>query len=107
MDGEERDYLTDISDLPDICIHWIYSLRWDIETFFRMMKSLLKIDHLISRKLNGILVQIFAFLCAYIALLMIQVMLPGWSMAEIIRSLRHGTSLHLRKNDDASQLGTA
>lgn len=108
VDGEDRNYLTDILDLPDVYIHWIYSLRWEIEIFFRTMKSLLRVDHLISRKLNGIMVQMFAFLCAYLALLMIQAMLPGWSLAEIIRSLRHGTSLHLRKNGNASRtLGIA
>lgn len=95
--GEERNYLTDILDLPDQYIHWIYSRRWEIEIFFRRMKSLLKLDHLIARKINGIMVQIFAFLVAYLALLIMQAMLPGYSMAEIIRMIRHGIPLPIRE----------
>ncbi|OWP57072.1 MAG: hypothetical protein B2I17_02615 [Thermoplasmatales archaeon B_DKE] len=68
IDGEKRDYLTDILDLPDLYIHRIYSQRWNIEIFFRTMKSYLRIDHLISRKINGILVQIFTAMIAYILL---------------------------------------
>jgi len=33
IDGEHRDYLTNIFDLPDLHIHWIYSRRWNIEIF--------------------------------------------------------------------------
>ncbi|EQD67296.1 transposase IS4 family protein, partial [mine drainage metagenome] len=31
IDGEKKDYITDIFDLPDLYIHWIYSQRWNIE----------------------------------------------------------------------------
>jgi IS4 transposase len=47
-------------NMPDICIHYIYRQRWSIEIFFRTMKSYLKLDHLISKKINGIMVQIFS-----------------------------------------------
>ncbi len=48
--GGERNYPTDIMDLPDEYIHLIYAGRWEIEIFFRRMKTLLKPDHLMSRE---------------------------------------------------------
>ena len=100
--GEKKDYITDIMDIPDIYIHWIYSQRWNIEIFFRRMKSYLKIDHLISKKINGILVQIFTSLIAYLILMMIQGMLAySLSIPEIIRNIRHGLPLMFRMPDDA------
>jgi len=94
IDGEHRDYLTNIFDLPDLYIHWIYSQRWNIEIFFRMMKSHLRIDHLISRKIKGILVKIFAALIAYVILKMIQDLLSCHTgIPDIIRSVRHGINL--------------
>ena len=98
--GGERNYLTDIMDLPDEYIHLIYAGRWEIEIFFRRMKTLLKLDHLISRKINGIMVQIFAFLTAYLVLHQIQEMMPAYSLAEIIRMARHGIPLPVQKNYD-------
>lgn len=100
IDGKQRDYLTDILDLPDIYIHWIYSQRWNIETFFRTMKTYLKMDHLISRKMNGILVQIFAAMIAYIVLMMIRDMISyGTGIPEIIRLVRHGMELPLKNRE--------
>ena len=92
--GKQRDYLTDIMDMPDICIHYIYRQRWSIEIFFRTMKSYLRMDHLISKKLNGIMGQIFTALIAYIVLMMIRGMLSCFmGMREIIREIRHGIQL--------------
>ncbi len=71
IDGERKDYLKDIMNLPDLYIHWIYLQRWNIEIFLRTMKTYLKIDRLISKTIKGVLVQIFSALIAYILLLMI------------------------------------
>jgi len=59
-----------------------------------------KIDHLISKKLNGIMVQIFTAMVAYIVLMMIQPLL-SWRMGipDMIRLARHGISLPLRTNE--------
>ena len=64
IEGKQRDYVTDIMDMPDIYIHKIYLQRWSIETFFRTMKSYLKLDHLISKRINGIILQILTALIA-------------------------------------------
>jgi hypothetical protein len=97
VEGKQRDYLTDIMDLPDEYIHRIYHQRWSIEIFFRTMKSYLKLDHLISKKINGILVQIFTALIAYLVLIMIHDMLAySMGIPDIIRHIRHGIPLPLK-----------
>jgi hypothetical protein len=94
IEGKQRDYLTDIMDMPDIYTHNIYRQRWPIEIIFRTMKSYLKLDHLIWKKINGIMVQIFTALIAYIVLMMIQDMLSCFmGIPEIIKEIRHGTRL--------------
>ncbi|PYB68298.1 IS4 family transposase [Thermoplasma sp. Kam2015] len=99
VDGEQKDYLTDIMDLPDFYIHCIYSQRWNIEIFFRTMKSYLRIDHLISRNVNGILIQIFSALIAYVILRMIQDMIScRMGIPDLIRMIRHGIVLPFRKS---------
>ena len=94
IDGEKKDYITDIFDLPDLYIHWIYSQRWSIEIFFRTVKTYLKIGHLISKSINGILIQIFSALIAYVILLMIQASLSYlMGIPEMVRLIRHGIAL--------------
>jgi IS4 transposase len=96
--GERRDHLTDIMDLSDIYIHWIYLQRWNIEVFFRTMKSYLRIDHLISRKINGIMVQIFSALIAYLVLLIIQSSLSiSNGIPQMIRMIRHRVPLPVKQ----------
>ena len=107
VNGEQRDYLTDIMDMPDMYIHRIYQRRWSIEIFFRTMKSYLKLDHLISKKVNGILVQIFTSLIAYLILMMIRDMLAySTGIPEIIRNIRHGLPLMFRMSDSVINLLT-
>ncbi len=97
--GKQRDYLTDIMDMPDIYIHNIYRQRWSIEIFFRTMKSYLKLDHLISKKINGIMVQIFTALISYLILMMIQDMLSLFiGIPDLIRYIRHGIPLPFKSD---------
>ncbi|WP_010916951.1 transposase [Thermoplasma volcanium] len=73
-------------------IHWIYSQRWNIDIFFRTMKTYLKIDHLISRKINSIMVQIFTAMIAYIVLMIQDMISCSMSIPKMI-------SLPLRINE--------
>jgi len=99
IEGKQRDYLTDIMDMPDIYIHNIYRQRWSIEIFFRTMKSYLKLDHLISKKINGIMVQIFTALISYLILMMIQDMLSLFiGIPDLIRYIRHGIPLPFKSD---------
>ena len=54
VNNRKREYITDILDLPEIYIYYIYMRRWAIEKIFENMKRILKITHLISRDLNGL-----------------------------------------------------
>jgi IS4 transposase len=86
---EDYEYLTNIYDLPDEYIDEIYGRRWSIEEFFRIMKKYLKLNHFMSRKINGIMIQIFLALIAYL-LLMIQSSLNVYrTLPEIIRAIRN------------------
>ncbi|MGC8692583.1 MAG: IS4 family transposase [Thermoplasmata archaeon] len=97
IEGKQRGYVTDIMDMPDIYIHYIYQKRWSIEIFFRTMKSYLKLDHIISKRINGIMVQIFTALIAYLVLIMIQDMLASYmGIPDMIRLIRHNIQLPLK-----------
>jgi hypothetical protein len=91
VDGIEYKYITDIMNLPDKYIYYAYNLRWNIEELFKRMKSQLKIDHLLSKSLNGMIIQVFSYMTAYIVVNMIMESMGIMvSFPEIIRGIRHG-----------------
>ncbi len=59
---------TDRADLTAEQIAFIYSLRWQIETFFAWWKKHLQVYHLISRNHHGVLVQLLSGLITYLLL---------------------------------------
>nr|WP_298275506.1 IS4 family transposase [Ferroplasma sp.] len=71
VEGVEYKYITDIMNLPDRYIYYAYNLRWNIEELFKRMKSQLKIDHLLSKSVNGMIIQAFSYMIAYIIVNMI------------------------------------
>ena len=55
------------------------------------MKSQLNIDHLLSKSLNGMVIQIFSYMIEYIIVNMIMESIGIMiSFPEIIRGIRHG-----------------
>lgn len=48
----------------------LYRERWNIEVFFRWLKTFLKLKHWLSRSKNGVLIQIYTALCAYLMALL-------------------------------------
>jgi putative transposase len=46
----------------------IYRLRWGVELFWKFLKMHLKLDRLISKSLNGITIQLYTSLIAYLIL---------------------------------------
>ncbi len=99
INNRKREYITDILDLPEIYIYYMYSRRWAIEKIFENMKRILKINHLISRDLNGIINQVFATLIAYIVLLVIQSSINIYhTPAGIVRSIRNNKELDIDFN---------
>ena len=59
---------TDRDDLSAQQIAFIYSLRWQIETFFAWWKKHLNVYHLISRNPHGVLMQLLSGLITYLLL---------------------------------------
>ena len=59
---------TDRQDLTAGQIAFIFSLRWQVETFFAWWKKHLKVYHLISRNPHGLLVQLLSGLITYLLL---------------------------------------
>ncbi|MGE9811371.1 IS4 family transposase [Ferroplasma acidiphilum] len=99
IDNKKREYITDMLDIPEIYIYYIYMGRWVIEKLFKNMKSVLEITHLISRDLNRIINQVFATLIAYIVLLVIQSSMALYhTPAEIVRSIRNSKELDIDYN---------
>lgn len=62
--------LTSVLDVPARIIGQIYRWRWQIELFFRWLKTFAKLDHLISHNRNGITMQ---FYVAVIGMLLIYI----------------------------------
>jgi hypothetical protein len=59
---------TDRNDLTAQQIAFVYSLRWQIETFFAWWKKYLNIYHLFSRNPHGVWVQLLSGLITYLLL---------------------------------------
>jgi len=88
---EIEEYLTNIFDLSANDILLAYNQRWDIEIFFREIKSYLKIDHFMSKTLNGMLIQIFCTLIAYALMVLFKIIygLYWVSIIEIKRWVKY------------------
>lgn len=66
--GESICFITNIENLTAEEITEIYKQRWEIEVFFRFIKQLLNLKHLISRNENGIKVVLYVTMIAAILL---------------------------------------
>jgi hypothetical protein len=91
--------VTDEMDLPPEVISLIYQHRWLVELFFRAFKHTLGCDHLLSHCQNGIELQMYAALIAYMLMQlwtgrklnrstyrMIQFYLTGWADEEELQN---------------------
>ena len=52
--------VTDLLDVPAHVIGFLYEYRWTIEVFFRFLKQILGCKHLLSTRIEGIQIQIYA-----------------------------------------------
>jgi hypothetical protein len=52
--------VTDLLDVPAHIIAFLYEYRWMIEVFFRFLKQTLGCRHLLSTKIEGVQIQIYA-----------------------------------------------
>ena len=69
--GKEQIFslLTNLLNYRSDEIAELYRKRWNIEVVFRWIKMFLKIERWLSRSKNGVLIQIYTALCAYIMVL--------------------------------------
>lgn len=51
---------TDLLDVPAHIIAFLYQYRWSIEVFFRFLKQILGCRHLLSTRIEGIQIQVYA-----------------------------------------------
>lgn len=58
-DGTLR-IVTDLLDVPADVIAFVYAYRWTIEVFFRFFKQTLGCRHLLSTRMEGIQIQVYA-----------------------------------------------
>ena len=59
-------FLTNNFSLPALIVPAIYKRRWEIELFFKWIKQHLRLRGFYSNNRNGVAVQIWTALCAYL-----------------------------------------
>jgi putative transposase len=64
---------TNLTEFSDEEVAAIYSKRWQIELLWKFLKMHLKLDHLITKNLNGVKLQIYTVLIAYLILQPIEI----------------------------------
>jgi len=78
---EERTESRLVTDLPSTGEQGVsnediadfYRLLWQIELLWKFLKMHLKLDRLIAKNVNGIKIQIYSCLIAYLLLLMVEI----------------------------------
>ena len=83
-------FLTNRLDLSALAVADLYRQRWQIETFFRWIKQNLKIKTFYATSENGVLIQIWTAMIAYLLLLWLKVRSwTGWSVLELTRLVQN------------------
>jgi hypothetical protein len=72
-------FLTNHLEIPALCVAKLYRMRWQIELFFRWIKSHLRIKHYYGTSPNAVKTQIWIAVAVYlmVAILHKQLSLPG------------------------------
>ncbi len=67
-EGEWRFYITNIFDITFIpqFIYELYALCWQVEIFFNLIKNVLKLQNIMARTKNGIMIEICSALIFYL-----------------------------------------
>lgn len=93
VDGKVWRFITNIplETLTGDDIREIYRMRWMIEIFFRELKGFAKIEHLFSKSINGVMIQIYSTL---IAVTLINIFMIKFNILESVSKgaelVRHG-----------------
>jgi hypothetical protein len=90
QEGKEYVFLTNLPDLPALAVADLYRQRWQIETFFRWIKQNLKIKTFYGTSENGVLIQIWTAMIAYLLLLWLKLRSwAGWSVLDLTRLVQN------------------
>lgn len=86
---EPIELLTNNAKWPAQTVADLYKARWDIETFFKMLKQNLKVTSFVGTSANAVMTQIWI---AMIAVLLLRVLYErsryDWSMANLVSFIR-------------------
>ena len=66
QDGQALVFLTNSFEIEALLVARAYGRRWGIETFWRWLKQHLRLRGFFSHSPNGVRVQIWTVLCAYL-----------------------------------------
>lgn len=88
-EGERLEFLTNNMSLSAATIADIYKDRWQIETFFKLLKQNLRIKTFIGTSANAVWTQIWTALIAMLILRFLQLKARfGWSFSNLVYFLR-------------------
>lgn len=88
-EGERLEFLTNQMTLSATTIADVYKDRWQIETFFKLLKQNLRIKTFIGTSANAVWTQIWTALIAMLILKFLQLKArSGWSFSNLVYFLR-------------------
>jgi hypothetical protein len=85
--------LTTLLDLPAAVIGKLYRYRWMIELFFRWLKCVARVRHLISESRNGMTLQFYAAIIAVLAGYIVAGVRPGLYEYNMLSGVIRGTTI--------------
>lgn len=94
-DGEVLEFITNAHHLDALTIAAVYKDRWQIETFFRSLKQLLKIKTFVGINENAVRIQIWTALIAMLILRYLKLQASfNWSLSNLLALLRQQLFVH-------------
>ena len=93
--GEVLEFITNAHHLDALTIAALYKERWQIETFFRSLKQLLKIKTFVGTNENAVRTQIWTALIAMLILRYLKLRASfNWSLSNLLALLRQQLFVH-------------
>lgn len=91
---------TNVEQMSNEAVGEVYRHRWQIEVLWKFLKMHLKLDKLITKNVNGVTLQIYMVLIAYLILQLIEI--PAFYGNQLLDKFRyvqlelsrHGSMVH-------------
>ncbi|HEX6435996.1 MAG TPA: IS4 family transposase [Candidatus Binatia bacterium] len=94
-EGEVLEFITNAHHLEALTVAGVYKDRWQIETFFRSLKQLLKIKTFVGTNENAVRIQIWTALIAMLILRYLKLRASfNWSLSNLLALLRQQLFVH-------------